>query len=299
MADSFGEPAVQERLLVDRERCERFREAIRRAVRPGDVVVDVGAGTGLLSFFAASEAGAKRVYAIEMSRVAEVASRLIEANGLEERVELIWGNSRKVTLPERCDVLISETLSTFCFDTEDIIGTMADARKRFLKPGGRMIPESCKTFLVPFTSDQCGLGRLPSRFYGFDYQAFRQARFAAPHLLRASGKDFTTLADVAVCHEIDFRRDNEAPAETMIPFSVSKPGRLDGFLGWFEAELGDAVKISNSPWLPLTAWWQIYFPVIEQPTVNPGDRILLRLDPNMAAGGADWIYSVKLSQPNT
>ena len=66
IADSFGDPGVQERLLLDRERCDRFREAIHAAVKSGDVVVDVGAGTGLLSFFAA-EAGAKRVYAIEMS----------------------------------------------------------------------------------------------------------------------------------------------------------------------------------------------------------------------------------------
>jgi hypothetical protein len=102
-----------------------------------------------------------------------------------------------------------------------------------------------------------------------------------------------------MCHEIDFRRDREPPAETMIPFSVGKSGRLDGFLGWFEAELWDRVKISNSPWLPLTAWWQIYFPVMEQPTVDPGDRIFLRLDPNMVAGGADWIYSVKLSKAST
>lgn len=48
MADSFAHPAVQGRLLLDPVRCNTFREAIRRAVRPGDVVVDLGAGTGLL-----------------------------------------------------------------------------------------------------------------------------------------------------------------------------------------------------------------------------------------------------------
>ena len=78
MADSFADPLVQERMLVDGVRCETFREAIRRTVKPGDVVVDLGAGTGLLSFFAV-QAGARHVYAIELSGIADVAAELIAA----------------------------------------------------------------------------------------------------------------------------------------------------------------------------------------------------------------------------
>ena len=213
-------------------------------------------------------------------------------------MRLIVGNSRRVKLPEQCDVLVSETLSTFGFDTEDIVEAIADARRRFLKPGGRVIPESCKTFLVPFTSDDFGLGSLPSRFFGFDYQAFRQARFAHPYLIQASGKNFMALADVAACNELDFHRDIDIPAETIVPFSVDKAGRLDGFLGWFEADLWDRVKISNSPWLPLTSWSQIYFPVMEQPAVQTTDKIFLRLNPNMVEAQANWLYTVTIAQPN-
>ncbi|HET9993771.1 MAG TPA: 50S ribosomal protein L11 methyltransferase, partial [Candidatus Acidoferrum sp.] len=147
MLDEFSKPSTQESMLLDKARCDAYREAIFSTVKPGDVVVDLGAGTGLLSFFAL-QAGARHVYAIEMSRIADAAAELIEANGFRNRVTLIRENSKKARLPERCDVLVTETLSAFCFDTENTIEFVADARERFLKPGGRIIPESAETFLL-------------------------------------------------------------------------------------------------------------------------------------------------------
>ena len=82
MMEEFASPILQESLLLDKARCDAYREAIHRTVKPGDVVVDLGAGTGLLSFFAL-QAGARHVYAIEMSRIADVAAELIEANGFQ------------------------------------------------------------------------------------------------------------------------------------------------------------------------------------------------------------------------
>jgi protein arginine N-methyltransferase 1 len=294
MADSFADPLEQQRMLVDKARCDAFREAIRRTVKPGDTVVDLGAGTGLLSFFAL-QAGARHVYAIEMSRITDVAAELIEANGFRDRVTLIRKNSKKVRLPERCDVLVSETLSTFCFDTENIIEYIADARKRFLKPGGRLIPESAVTFLLPFSSEAFGAGRLPARFYDLDYQAFRKKLFGDYFLVRASGKPFQALSQPAQCYQIDFWKDTQNPGKTFLPFRISAEGRLDGFLGWFAARLCEGVTISNSPYLPLTSWWQLYLPTLEQPQVRAGQTILLHLDPNIIAGEAEWIYRVQLA----
>jgi precorrin-6B methylase 2 len=292
IADSFAHPSVQGQLLSDRVRCNSFREAIRLTVNPGDTVVDLGAGTGLLSFFAL-EAGARHVYAIELSRVSETARELIEANGFQERVTLIPEISTKVRLPELCDVLVSETLSTFCFDTENNIEYLADARRRFLKPGGQIIPESAETYLMPFSSEAFGLGTFPEPFYGLNYQAFRKRLFAAPSLLRASGETFLELGAAAPCYRVDFRQDSQNPGKTFVPFRISQDGRLDGFLGWFEAKLCPGVTISNSPRLPLTNWWQLYFPVLEQPNVRTGQSIVLVLEPEMIADQIEWSYSVR------
>ena len=292
MLEQFGSPFMQESMLLDKARCEAYREAIFHTVKPGDVVVDLGAGTGLLSFFAV-QAGARHVYAIEMSRMAETAEELIAANGFRERITLIRTISKKVRLPERCDVLVTETLSSFCFDSENTIEYVADARQRFLKPGARIIPESADTFLMPFFSDAFGAGRLPSPFYGLDFRPFRKKLFEEFGLVRASGKPFVALSQPTKCYPIDFRKDTKNPAKTFVPFRITADGRLDGFLGWFEVRLCEGVTLSNSPYLPLTHWWQLYLPVAEQPVYRAGQTLLLCLDPNFIHGEAQWKYAVQ------
>jgi SAM-dependent methyltransferase len=298
MMEKFASPLLQENLLLDKTRCDAYHEAIQRTVKPGDVVVDLGAGTGLLSFFAL-QAGARHVYAIEMSRIADAAAELIEANGFQDRITLIRKNSKKVCLPERCDVLVTETLSAFCFDAENIIEFVAAAREWFLKPGGRIIPESADTFLLPISSEAFGVGRFPSRLYDVDFTTFIKRLFKAYGLVRASGKPFVALSQPALCYHIDFRKDMQNPEKTFAPFRITADGRLDGFLGWFEARLCEGVTLSNSPYLPLTHWWQLYLPVLEQPHYQAGQTILLYLDPNIVAGEAQWKYAVQLVDPGS
>jgi protein arginine N-methyltransferase 1 len=298
MLEGFGSPFVQESMLLDKVRCDAYREAIRRTVKPGDVVVDLGAGTGLLSFFAL-QAGARHVYAIEMTGIADVAAELIEANGFRDRITLLRQTSNRVRLPELCDVLVTETLSSFCFDTENTIEFVADARARFLKPGGRIVPECADTFLLPISSESFGLGRLPPRFYDLDYRPFIKKLSAEYRLVRASGKPFLALSEPVLCYQVDFRKDTRNPGKTFAPFRIRADGRLDGFLGWFEARLCEGVVLSNSPYLPLTSWWQLYLPVTEQPHYQAGQTMLLCMDPNIIDGEAEWKYSVQLAAPES
>ena len=77
----YAEFEVHRTMICDRVRTEAFRRAIDSVVRPGDVVLDVGAGSGILSVFAA-RAGAARVYAVERTTVAVLAQELAAANGV-------------------------------------------------------------------------------------------------------------------------------------------------------------------------------------------------------------------------
>ena len=134
-----------------------YRDAI--ILNPTDfrdkIVMDVGAGSGILSLFAA-QAGAKRVYAVEASRSAENARKLIKANGYDKVITVLESRIEDLTaeqIPEgKVDVIISEPLGTFLLN-ERMLETYVIARDMFLKPDGRMFPARADFCIMPF-SDQ-------------------------------------------------------------------------------------------------------------------------------------------------
>lgn len=125
-------------LIADRARTDALRDAILRVVKPGNVVLDLGAGSGILSFFAC-EAGAARVFAVDRGHAADVAALLVRQNGLGERITVIHGLAAETELPVKADVLITETLGAFALE-EGILGIVLDARRRLLRPGASIIP---------------------------------------------------------------------------------------------------------------------------------------------------------------
>lgn len=131
--------------LYDAKRVEYLKKAIFEVVRPGDVVVDAGSGTGVLGLLAV-KAGASKVYCIEPSaEYVNVIKRNAENNGMSGKVVAIRGDATKVTLPEAVDVIICEVLSGGFF-YEPQLQIMHNMR-RFLKPGGRTVPALMENFV--------------------------------------------------------------------------------------------------------------------------------------------------------
>ena len=133
-------------MLADHVRVEVFLEAVRALVRPGDVVIDAGTGSGVLAV-AAARAGARRVYAIESGGIADIAARVFADNGVADRVQLVRGDARLVALPEHADVLITETIGANPFD-EGILDVVR-ALKRQLRPGARLLPAAVSLLVAP------------------------------------------------------------------------------------------------------------------------------------------------------
>lgn len=145
--------------LKDRERTLAFRRAIARQVRSGDVVVDAGAGTGILSFFAAS-AGASTVYAVEIDPLLVAClRRSVALNRLEDRIIVVEGDAATAELPSAVDVVIGELIETGLLDEPQIAVLNSLHARGVIGPRTRLIPSGYVTSIE--------LVAVETTFYGF------------------------------------------------------------------------------------------------------------------------------------
>jgi protein arginine N-methyltransferase 1 len=146
--DFFAHLEMPSLCLRDVKRTTAFRAAIERAVNPGDVVLDAGAGSGILSFFAAA-AGAGKVYAVEGD--ADLADRLrasVALNGLGRVVEVVCGDVRSLSLPERVDVAVAELIDTWLLDEHQVPALNALRAAGAIDAGTRVIPHRYEAFVA-------------------------------------------------------------------------------------------------------------------------------------------------------
>lgn len=140
-------------MLFDFERTLPLLKAIRKKMRPGDIVVDVGCGLGILSL-AACHAGAKRVYAIDVDGEAMAFARAqAKRLGMDKKIVWLKDHSFNIDLIEKADLLIQETIGPLAFD-ENFLPTLLDAKKRFLKKGGKIIPEEVSLCGAPVNAQR-------------------------------------------------------------------------------------------------------------------------------------------------
>jgi hypothetical protein len=139
---------IKEHLLMvnDVPRGQRYLEAMQAKIRPGDIVLEVGTGAGLLSCLAA-QLGAGHVYTVEQSPILHrVACNVVAANGLSDKITLINANSRDLPslgiVKEPVNVFVTETIGTQGLD-EGIVPIFGDI-KVLLAPDAKVIPESVK-----------------------------------------------------------------------------------------------------------------------------------------------------------
>ncbi|MBI3080478.1 MAG: methyltransferase domain-containing protein [candidate division NC10 bacterium] len=268
------------RMLADQARLRAFNRAIRATVRPGDVVVEIGAGLGTYSFFAA-KAGARRVYAIEADpEVCRLAASLAEQNGLADRVRFLRGYSTDVEVPERADVAIFEDYTGFFFSSR-IRGLLRDIRSRLLKREGRLIP--CGVDLSVAGSEHAALHReldlhraRQDRTFGLDFGETRRVVMNLPAGTVAGPRHLLTRP--LRCARVDLRQDGDFGFAFAGEARAKRGGHLNGLLGWMDLELAPGVRISCSPLRPSTAWGQNFYPFAEPLRIRRGEALKIGME---------------------
>ena len=257
--DSYGFDAIgiHIAMLSDRQRTATYLAAIREVVRPGDVVVDLGTGTGVLAIAAAC-AGASRVYAIEASKIGKSAQGIFEANGLADKITLVQGWSTQVSLPEKADVLISEIIGNEPLG-EQVLEFTLDARQRLLKPNARLIPSRLKIYGLAVTIPEAELHKRKvtprtlsnwQSWYGIDFSFLETVAQTSPYVFSLKphlAKNWETLSEPTMLAEVDLQLVSGWAIDTTTTATARADGRLDGILVYFELELSPTNILSTAP----------------------------------------------------
>jgi protein arginine N-methyltransferase 1 len=271
-------------MMADDGRLNAYRRAIFEKVEKGDVVLDLGSGLGILAFFAA-QAGAERVYAVEEGEVISLAEELASLNGYG-RVIFIQGKSTEVELPEKVDLIITETFGSFGLD-ENTAEYLIDARKRFLKRGGELIPESLECFIAPAESRKALLKinfwkKLKEK-YGVDHAPVVDRVFGS--IIDEAVSRGELLAAEQCLYNLNFYEAEDSIINSTLEFEFEREGCLHGFAGWFKAGLSENVFLTTAPGQPATHWKQAFFPVKYPVRVGRGDGVVLNFTLGPKAGG--------------
>ena len=284
-------------MLLDEVRTGSFLQAILRTVHPGDVVLDIGSGTGILALFACL-AGASRVYAVEEGPIIEIAKQVCRDNGFEDRVTFLQDWSTNIELPARANVLVTETIGNAGFE-EGILGWVVDAKKRLLTADARIIPRSLTLMAAPveneieyeFVDDWL------KGFYSFDYSAVRS--LAAKSLLQTdlTSKSFIGKPTPLTSVDLESVDLNEIGARDMHCTSTSeviRDGFVHGIGAWFTAELIPGIALSNVPPNRIPSWSQVLLPLEHVLRVSAGDRLLLAI--RVKANASEWEWQISIDK---
>ncbi|CAF3359888.1 unnamed protein product [Rotaria socialis] len=282
----YGYLSQQQNMMQDYIRTSTYQRAIldNSIDFSGKVVLDVGAGSGILSFFAA-QAGARKVYAVEASSMAQHAKTLIDNNHLSSRIQIVPGKVEEITLPEQVDVIISEPMGYMLYN-ERMLESYIHAKK-FLKPNGKMYPTTGDLYVTPFTDDalymeQVGKANFwyQQSFYGVDLTTLRD--LALEEYFKQPVVD---NFDVRVClakpikYTVNFLTATEEDLyEINIPlsFDMTTTAVVHGLAFWFDVSFdgtSSQVWLSTGPTQPLTHWYQVRCLFVKPLTVSQGQVI--------------------------
>ena len=242
----------QGELLNDEVRNRAFWSAIRKHVRPGSSVLDIGSGTGIWAI-AAALSGAERVVAVERDALLiPIIKNNLKENGVSDRVEVVHANSRRLKLNERFDLIVSETIGNQAFE-EGIVPIMKDARERFLKPGGVLIPSQV-AFVAAAAHFENDLKESPAGV-SMKYSYFQSLNLNVP-LVLTNKSGLKIISSPKHLTRVDLNQANQSPdlSNLTAQWKYTDATRVNCFAVWAEMNLAKGVKISTlktSSWSPV------------------------------------------------
>ena len=278
-------------MVGDHHRVNAYARALKQAIRPGDVVIDIGAGTGIFSFLAC-RAGAGRVYAIEPDDAITVAKEIAADNGYADRITFIQDLSTRVTLLELADVVVSD-LHGVLPGYQGHLAAAIDARERFLAPGGQLIPLRDILVAAAVCAPELYAGHVGiACIDGIDMRA--------AHKLTTNSWSKTWLTPDQLFSQprpwalLDYSQIESCGIQAEFTLNFEQSGVAHGFGVWFESELMPGIELSNAPGAPRLNYGNAFFPWPEPVEVRAGDTAQLSIQANPVHDEHVWRWETRL-----
>ncbi len=254
-ATAFNAPPIHIAMLEDRTRTGAYLKAIAEGVQPGDIVLEIGTGSGVLAC-AAARAGAAHVYAVEGTSIAATACEVIAANGYADRVTIIEGWSTRIELPARADILIAEIIGNEPLG-EGLLEATYDAAQRLLKPDARYLPARialyAQLYALPddlveqqvFTRSQIARW---GRWYGFDFAPLLALNALHSDLIFPQElEDCEPRSEPILIESIDLSRITYTSFERTVLGSANADGFINAIIVGFRVQLDAQRWLSTLP----------------------------------------------------
>ena len=273
----FNSFLEQEKMLADKGRMDAYHKAITAHVKKDDVVIDLGTGTGILSFFA-SKNSPKKIYAVEHGAIIESAKKIAAHNNIS-CIEFVNTNSKDFTSDEKADIIIHEQIGALLFD-ENMNENIIDLRDRLLKKGGKILPGKFEVYLVPVKLKKNYTVPFiwEQEIHGIKYDCFDELKSdisAGYGILYTRPENidcFLSEPEKILFFDMETMSDKDIQRQFSIKSKITKDSECNGLCFFFDIIFDNENKLSTNP-LTSSTHWNIPILRTESMHFKTGDEI--------------------------
>ena len=272
-------------MLADAPRMDAYTAALRQAVTPDSVVLDLGCGPGVFALLAC-KFGARRVYAVEPDNVIGIAREAAAANGCAGRIEFFESLSTEITLPEPATIIISDLRGVLPW-FEQHIPSIIDARRRLLARGGVLIPRRDVLWAAVVEAPE-QYDELVGPWQKFDLDLSAGRRLITNTWRKSHLKPEQLLVEPVSWTTIDYYSVASPDVRAEISWRATRNGTAHGVAVWFDSELADGIGFSNHPANTTMIYGAGLFPFSQPVAIAEGEHIQLRLAADFVQNDYVW-----------
>jgi type I protein arginine methyltransferase len=272
---------------------EAYERALRQTVQPGMVILEIGTGPGIMAVLAC-RLGAKRVYAVEPNPIIQVGREIAAANHCADKIEFIEDFSRRVNSLIQADVIVSDLRGALPL-LEDHILSIADARKRFLAPGGTLIGREDRLWVAVVEAPKLYaslVGPWEHNLLGQDLSVARRMIVNETHRARPTPEQL--LTSPFLWATLTYTSIEDPDIQGRLTWTTKRDGTGHGIVIWFDADLADGAGFSTCPGSLEQVYGLTFLPWQDPVPLVSGQTVTVNLQAKLLDKDYFWRWDTRI-----